>query len=274
MAADPMTRGSDGRAVRPPAVAGSFYPADPAELRAVVMGDLAAARPGGPLPRALVVPHAGLRYSGPVAARAYAQLVAGAAGIDRVVLIGPGHRVALAGLAVPSVAAFATPLGIVVVDEEARAAALQDQAVATDDAAHRLEHSLEVQLPFLQVVLPGVPVLPLVAGAVDAATVARVLDRVWVLAGTLLVVSTDLSHFHDDAAARVHDAATVRRILALDPGVDGEDACGCAGLNGLLLLARRRGLVPRLLDLRNSGDTAGDRSRVVGYGAFAFDDVR
>ena len=247
-----------------------FYPAAQQQLQQLVAGCLRGATPTGAAPKAIVVPHAGLVYSGPVAASAYAQLRDRAEQIRRVVLIGPSHRVAFRGLAVPTVDAFLTPLGAVPIDDAARATVLALPGVSESDRAHALEHSLEVQLPFLQTVLSDFQLLPLVAGEATPEAVAAALERVWGGAETLIVVSTDLSHFHDYATARQLDADTCRRILALEPVLDGEDACGCVGLNGLLRLAQRRGLEPRRLDLRNSGDTAGDRDRVVGYAAFAF----
>jgi hypothetical protein len=265
-----MTQSSAVDSVRAPAVAGMFYPADAAGLRAEVARCFAGSDATGPAPKALVVPHAGLVYSGPVAAAAYARLRAAAESIRRVVLIGPSHRVAFHGVAVPSVSAFASPLGRVEVDTDGLRALGGEAGVVISDRAHASEHSLEVQLPFLQSVLPHFRLLPLVAGHARPEDVARILERAWGGAETLIVVSTDLSHFHEYAQARALDASTCRRILAMDSGLDGDEACGCVGLNGFLLVARRRGLVPEQLDMRNSGDTAGDRSRVVGYGAFAF----
>jgi len=247
-----------------------FYPAAQQELQQLVSGCLRGAVQAGAAPKAIVVPHAGLVYSGPIAATAYAQLRDRAQHIRRVVLMGPSHRVAFRGLAVPTVDAFVTPLGTVRIDAVARAAVLALPEVSESDRAHALEHSLEVQLPFLQTVLDDFELLPLVAGDAPPDAVADVLERVWGGAETLIVVSTDLSHFHDYATASRRDAETCRRILALEPALDGEDACGCVGLNGLLRLAQRRGLAPCQLDLRNSGDTAGDRDRVVGYAAFGF----
>jgi len=270
-----MMQGGAGVPIRPAAMAGRFYAAEAARLAADVRHYLAgASAAGGPRPKAVLVPHAGLVYSGPVAAAAYARLRDEAAGVRRVVLIGPSHRVALHGVAVPSVSGFATPLGVVALDAEGREAVLRDPAVAIDDRAHQLEHSLEVQLPFLQVVLPQAALLPLVAGDAPPETVARILERVWGGPETLLVVSTDLSHFLDYAAAQQADARTCRHIGALEPCLGGEEACGCIGLNGFLLAARRHGLIAEQLDLRNSGDTSGDRSRVVGYAAFAFHEPR
>lgn len=265
-----MSQRSASMTVRPPAVAGMFYPAARDQLRTDVLGYLAGVPETGPAPKAVVVPHAGLMYSGPIAAAAYGRLRSAATALRRIVLIGPSHRVAFRGVAVPSAGAFASPLGVVAIDAAARRDVMDDPAVVTSDRAHAFEHSLEVQLPFLQSVLRDFTLLPMVAGEAGAEAVACVLDRVWGAAETLIVVSTDLSHYHGYEEARVLDAATSRHILALQPDLDGEDACGCVGLNGFLLAARRRGLVARQLDVRNSGDTAGDRTRVVGYGAFAF----
>jgi MEMO1 family protein len=252
---------------RPAAVAGAFYPARAAVLQRDVAQLLAAITPAGATPKALIVPHAGFVYSGAVAAAAYAQL-RHAQEIRRVVLIGPSHRVGFRGLAVPSVDAFATPLGSVVVDAALRRAVLTHPCVVASDRAHQLEHSLEVQLPFLQSVLDDFTLLPLVAGDAAPQEVAAVLELVWGGAETLLVISTDLSHYLDYATAAARDAETCRRIATLRTDLDGEDACGCVGLNGFLLAARAHGLTVRQLARCNSGDSAGDRSRVVGYGAF------
>lgn len=255
---------------RPAAVAGAFYDAMPDALRRNVEAYLAAVSDIGPAPKAIVVPHAGFVYSGAIAAVAYARLRQAAGSIHRVVLIGPSHRVGFRGLAVPTVRSFATPLGSVRVDAALCRQALLHRAVVASDRAHQQEHSLEVQLPFLQSVLTDFALLPLVAGDASSDEVAQVLERVWGGPETLIVVSTDLSHFHDTATARAKDAATCRRILALEPRLLGDEACGCVGLNGFLVAAARHNLVAQLLDSCNSGDTAGDPDRVVGYGAFAF----
>ena len=265
------------RDVRPAAVAGMFYPGSPAELAATVRECLSEAfhSAGAPVgvPKALIVPHAGYVYSGPIAAGAYARLAAMRDTIRRVVLLGPTHRVAVRGLALPSVRAFATPLGEVEVDREAVAAVAGMPQVVVSDAAHALEHSLEVQLPFLQAVLDGFRIVPFAVGAASAEEVAQVLDRLWGGPETLVVVSSDLSHYHRYAEARAIDRASAERILALDGTLDHEEACGATPINGLVLCARRRGLAPGLVDLRNSGDTAGDRSRVVGYASFVFEET-
>lgn len=257
--------------VRPAAVAGSFYPADPRRLEAEVRGHLAAADPPrGRRPKALVAPHAGYLYSGPVAGSAFRQLEPWRGAIDRVVLLGPSHFVPFAGLALPSALAFATPLGEVAIASDAanRLAALPQVVVA--DRPHGREHSLEVELPFLQVALERFELVPLVVGDAEPEEVAEVLDRLWGGEETLIVVSTDLSHYRDYATAAAQDRATADAIVALDvEGIAADDACGRNPLRGLLLAARRCGLVASELDLRSSGDTAGGRDRVVGYGAFA-----
>lgn len=261
--------------VRPAAVAGMFYPDATARLAAAVRGYLAAVAPDtGDPPKAVIVPHAGFVYSGPVAASAYARLAALRGRVTRVLLLGPTHRVAVRGLALPRAHAFATPLGEVPIDAAAVAQARALPQVVVSDAAHALEHSLEVQLPFLQSVLGAFSLVPFAVGDAAPDEVAAVLDLLWGGPETLIVVSSDLSHYrHHSEAARI-DRATADDILALSATLDHEQACGATPVNGFLLCARRRGLTPALLDLRNSGDTAGDRSRVVGYAAFAFTEHR
>ncbi len=229
----------------------------------------ASAAPAAP-PKVLIVPHAGYVYSGPVAARAYARVAVLRDVVRRVVLLGPTHRVYMRGLALPACTAFATPLGEVPIDQEALAAVRALPQVTVSDAPHALEHSLEVQLPFLQTVLGQFALLPLAVGDVAPESVAAVLDVLWGGAETLIVVSSDLSHYHGYAEATRIDRTTADSILALTGAIDHEQACGATPINALLLCARRRGLESELIDLRNSGDTAGHRSRVVGYAAFAF----
>jgi AmmeMemoRadiSam system protein B len=257
--------------IRPAAVAGMFYPATPSRLAADVRAYLAdvPANPGA-TPKAIVVPHAGYIYSGPVAASAYARLLPLARTVTRVVLLGPTHRVPVRGLAVSPARAFATPLGEVPVDAAAVERVRTLPQVVVSESAHAREHALEVQLPFLQSVLGPFAVVPFAVGDATAEEVAQVLELLWGGPETLIVVSSDLSHYHRYADAAQIDRATADAILALSPSLDHEQACGATPVNGLLLCARRRGLAPSLLDLRNSGDTAGDRSRVVGYAAFAF----
>jgi AmmeMemoRadiSam system protein B len=256
-------------AIRPPAVAGTFYPAAPALLGALVDQLLAAVvvPPGAPCPKAIVVPHAGYVYSGPIAATAFARLAPFGDRIERVVLVGPAHRALVHGLASPGAAALRTPLGDVAVDVDALATV---PSVTADPAAHAREHSLEVELPFLQRVVPRARVVPLAVGRASAEDVGTVLEALWGGDETVMVISSDLSHYLPYAAAREVDRDTASRIAALDDdSLRGEQACGAAGLNGLVWVARRKGLRCELLDLRTSGDTAGGRDQVVGYGAFA-----
>ncbi len=257
--------------VRPPAVAGRFYPGSPAQLGAAVDALLGEAPdPRSPAPKGVIAPHAGYVYSGPIAATAYASLRARAAQIRKVVLLGPAHRVHLQGLAVPVAERFATPLGEVEVDAELVAAALALPQVVRADQPHALEHSLEVQLPFLQVLLPRFSLLPLVVGDARPAAVAEVLARVWGGPETLIVISSDLSHYHDYAEARRLDADTAAWIVRSGaPGLDPRRACGARCIDGLIEFGRRHPLALELLDLRNSGDSAGPRDQVVGYAAFA-----
>jgi AmmeMemoRadiSam system protein B len=217
----------------------------------------------------LIVPHAGYVYSGPVAASAFRSLVGLAGTIERVVLAGPTHRVPVPGIAVPEVAAFDTPLGRVPVDTATVSRLLSLPHVYATNLPHRMEHSLEVQLPFLQVTLEQFALVPLAVGDAPAATVAAVLEACWGGPETLVVVSTDLSHYRDYEGARRADTETAQAILGRQQDFRDEQACGCRVLNGLMRVARDRDLRVQELDLRNSGDTSGDRSRVVGYGAFA-----
>jgi hypothetical protein len=256
--------------LRQPAVAGMFYPAQPGRLRAMVLDFLAGARGGpGPLPKAVIVPHAGYVYSGAVAGSAYARLAQGRAQVRRVVLLGPSHQVAFQGMALGGSDLLATPLGAVPVDREGEEALQGLPGVQVLAAAHAREHSLEVQLPFLQVVLGAFTLVPVVVGDADPGAVAGALDLLWGGEETVIVVSTDLSHYLDPVSARRLDRATAAAIQALRPEDLGEDsACGRIPVQGLLLAARRRGLGVEVLDLRNSGDTAGGGGTVVGYGAF------
>jgi hypothetical protein len=263
-----------GLSTRPAAVAGSFYPADPAELARVVDACLAQARGDGSggAPKALVAPHAGYAYSGPIAGSAFGAAASLRGVAERVVLLGPAHFVPVDGIAASSAGAFRTPLGDVPVDAAAVARALRLPWVAPDDGAHAGEHSLEVELPFLQRVLGAFALAPFAVGAASAAQVAALLEALWGGPETLVVISSDLSHYHDARTARRLDAATARAIEALDEaGLGPESACGRVPLSGLLVAARQRGLRARRLDLRNSGDTAGGRDEVVGYGAWAFE---
>ena len=257
---------------RAAAVSGSFYPADAGELGQSVRRYLAAAgRQEGPAPKALIAPHAGYVYSGAIAATAYASIACAGERIRRVVLIGPSHRLAVPGFAAVGWRAFETPLGEVPVDAAAVEQALALPAVEVLDAAHRQEHCLEVQLPFLQSVLADFAIVPLLAGEATAEETAELLELLWGGPETLIVVSSDLSHYHDYDTARRLDGATTEAIEGLEPEAIGHDhACGRVPIRGILLAAGRHGLTAKTLDLRNSGDTAGSRHEVVGYGAYAF----
>lgn len=256
--------------IRTPAVAGMFYPADPRQLAHDVQQLLAAARPHALTPKALIVPHAGYIYSGPIAATAYVTLQPIASRIHRVVLLGPTHRVAMRGLALAEADAFDTPLGRVNLDAEAARNIAHLPQVTVSGQAHALEHSLEVQLPFLQSVLRSFTLLPLAVGMATPEEVAEVLDRVWGGDETLIVISSDLSHFLPYATAQRVDHDTVQAIIGLRQPIDHDHACGGTPINGLIVAARRHHLTPHLLDLRNSGDTAGSYDQVVGYAALAF----
>ncbi len=255
---------------RPAAVAGLFYPADPAELGRRVDGLLEAAGPApGQAPSALVAPHAGLPFSGALAARAFASVASVAARIRRVVVLGPSHRVPVAGMALPSANRFATPLGEVALDTEALERIAGYPEVHVFDAAHAREHGIEVELPFLQRLLPDFELVPVVVGDCPPAAVAEVIEALWGGPETLVVVSSDLSHFHPDAEARRMDAATAEAVERLDPAAIGfEQACGRVPLQGLLQVARRRGLRVERLGMATSADAGGPADRVVGYGAW------
>ena len=259
--------------VRPAAVAGSFYPADPIELRRMIEGFLSQVQlDAAPAPKAMIAPHAGYIFSGPIAASAYAQLASARSVIKRVILIGPSHFVPFAGLAAAGAEAFATPLGLVPVDTETVGRLCALPQVTLLDAAHAREHSLEVQLPFLQVLLADFQIVPLVVGKAADEEVAGVIDALWGGPETRFVITSDLSHYQAYSRARELDAATGRAIEQLRPQDIAEaQACGRAPIRGLLCAARQHGLRARAVDLRNSGDTAGPRSQVVGYGAFILD---
>ena len=262
------------RLVRPAAVAGTFYPAEPVTLRNWVTGALRRADQRQPKsasrPRAIVVPHAGYVYSGDVAATAYATLGRAGAPIQCVVLFGPAHTIPVATVAASSAEAFATPLGLAPTDTMTRDALVGSGRVAINDAAHAGEHSLEVQVPFLQVALGDVMILPLLVGLVAPAAVIEVLEHVWDDVARLIVVSTDLSHYHDYPTATRLDRTTADAVVRRRPEILGpRSACGLSALQGLVTFAAAHDVPVQLLDLRNSGDTAGPRDRVVGYGAFA-----
>jgi MEMO1 family protein len=266
-----MKRASTG--IREPAVAGAFYPATPGQLMRMVDEFLQASSTQlhpCPAPKALIAPHAGYAYSGPIAASAF-HLLAARKAIDRVVLLGPSHYVGFHGLALPQTAGFDTPLGTVPIDCSAFSQLERLPQVRIFDRAHQPEHCLEVELPFLQRSLAAPRIVPLLIGEVSDLEVAEVIELLWGGPETLVVVSSDLSHFLDYPRAQERDRRTADAIEELAPGAIGpDDACGNIGIRGLLVAASRRGLHATTLDLRNSGDTSGPRDRVVGYGAFAF----
>jgi len=258
--------------LRPPAVAGLFYPADSAQLHKEVQTYLRTASNAPetePVPKAIIVPHAGYVYSGPVAASAYARLLPSRDRIRRVVLLGPSHRVPFHGLATSSVDAFVTPLGQIPLDQQAITSLGNLPQVQRLDTAHAEEHSLEVHLPFLQETINHFQLVPLVVGDTRPVEVAEVLERLWGDTETLIIISSDLSHYHDYTTAQRLDRDTSTAIEHLQvETLQAENACGYIPISGLLYLARKRNLHVSTIDLRNSGDTAGPRDKVVGYGAY------
>lgn len=258
---------------RVPAVAGSFYPSDARQLHTLLLSLLHEVPPvSGGCPKAIIVPHAGYIYSGAIAAHAYARVALGRDTIRRVVLLGPSHRVGFHGMALSRADFFISPLGAIPVDRPAVDKILALPGVQYFDKGHALEHSLEVQLPFLQEVLADFSIVPIVVGDAPAEGVARVIEELWGGAETLIVISSDLSHYQDYVAAREQDSATSQAIKDLQPeAIAYHDACGRLPVNGLLLVAKKFGLTVTCYDLRSSGDTSGERERVVGYGAYGFE---
>ncbi|MEO8559462.1 MAG: AmmeMemoRadiSam system protein B, partial [Rhodospirillales bacterium] len=255
---------------KPPGVAGMFYPADAAQCAAEIKACLQSVKPAAVSPKVLIAPHAGYIYSGAIAASAYATVASRRGQISRVVLLGPNHRVAVRGMALSSAANWVTPLGAIPLGRALldRLAALPD--VEVSDAPLQQEHSLEVHLPFLQQVLGQFTLAPVLVGDASPDSVARLLREAWGGPETLIVISSDLSHYHDYATAQQLDGAAAQAIEMLRPDLLKDDqACGNRALRGFMLEAQRRDLRVTALDLRNSGDTAGDKSRVVGYGSFA-----
>jgi MEMO1 family protein len=256
------------QAVREPAVAGTFYTENAAELRASIDTMLNQHTSLAPAPKVIIAPHAGHIYSGPIAAAAYQRLANRKHDISRVVLLGPSHRVGFRGIAATSATSYATPLGEIPLAADAIQSIIGMPETGFLDEAHEQEHSLEVHLPFLQQVLGKFDLVPLVVGDAGKEAVAAVIDRLWGGSETLIIVSSDLSHYHDYAEAQRLDTHTSEKITSLTADLSGEEACGCKPLNGLLHLARQKGLSIQQIDCRNSGDTAGDRDRVVGYGSY------
>lgn len=257
--------------IRPAAVAGLFYPDDPSQLKSDILDYLGQANPhSSTTPKAIIAPHAGYIYSGPVAASAYKLIEPAANKINQVILLGPSHRVALRGIATPAADYFATPLGNIKVNQSLCHELEQLDFVQPNPAAHQQEHSLEVHLPFLQLILDDFELVPLVVGDCDSASVSQLLEPLWDREDTLIIISSDLSHFHNYHTAVRLDKNTSDAIEHLQPEkIHYDDACGRNPLNGLLTLAKKKNLSIQTLDLRNSGDTAGSKDRVVGYGAYA-----
>ena len=264
-----MNKSTSKTSVRPAAVAGYFYPADAGELLSMIRQLMDKISASGPAPKALIAPHAGYIYSGRTAAIAYATLKPISENISRVILLGPAHRVYVKGLALSSADYFATPLGNIKIDQEAIKQLKNLPQIVTSDAAHQLEHSLEVHLPFLQTLLKDFTLVPLVVGEATPQEVSEVLELFWGDPHTMVIISSDLSHFHDYETAKRIDAITTHAIENLElEKIGSEQACGCMPMRGMLQLARNKKLTVKTLDVRNSGDTAGTRDRVVGYGAW------
>ena len=257
--------------IRPAAIAGIFYPANSTELQSLISSflvpadDSATAKPV----KALIVPHAGYLYSGHTAGKGYQRIEPIARQIRRVILLGPPHREAITGIALPHWSHFTTPLGTIRLDQAAMTEVEQLSFVGRSDSAHQMEHCLEVQLPFLQYLLDDFTLVPMLVGECSAEQVAQVMDLLWGEEETLIICSSDLSHFHPYQQARNIDLASCELILAQQPVLTGQQACGCRAINGLLVAAKQRHLQVEKLDYCNSGDTAGDQDRVVGYGAFS-----
>ena len=254
--------------IRPAAVAGQFYEADPSRLLSDINRLIESSKQSSIRPKALIVPHAGYIYSGSTAALAYRSLNNRRSTIKRVVLLGPAHRVYVRGMAIPSVDAFQTPLGNIKLDKSTMQEITDMPGVLVSDEAHAQEHSIEVHLPFLQALLDDFILLPIVVGECDAVTVANLLDSIWSTPETLIVISSDLSHFHDYETAQAIDAQTCQRILNRNTDLRGDEACGARAINGLMQSRHAQSLKVELLSACNSGDTAGSRDRVVGYGSF------
>jgi hypothetical protein len=261
--------------IRKPCVAGLFYPDDPERLD-FTLNQLFESVPEnlktGYSPHAIIVPHAGYIYSGEIAASAYSSILKRVQDIKRVVILGPSHQLALNGAACPSATHFDTPLGRIPLDVEEIARLQAQGLIEINDAAHVREHSIEVQLPFLQHILSDFKIIPIVVGLEQAMPIAALLEPFWRAKDALIVVSSDLSHYLDYYDARKMDSDTSSAIEACRwQDISPTQACGCYPMRGLLQLAQEENSSVSCIDLRNSGDTAGDKSRVVGYGAYVFE---
>jgi AmmeMemoRadiSam system protein B len=257
---------------RQPAVAGTFYPASSQQLQQSVIQLLADAKTQEPAPKAIIAPHAGLVYSGAIAASAYSRLIQNRKTITQVILIGPSHHIVFSGLAISQSNSYSTPLGEIAVDTTAVSKIARLDFVEYIEQAHLYEHCLEVQLPFLQTALDSFTIVPIVAGNATPEQVSTVLKMLWNGPETLIVISSDLSHYHDYKTAQKKDQETSKHIVNLQyEALDYESACGRIPISGLLALAREKIFCVKPIDLRNSGDTAGDKNRVVGYGAYVIE---
>ena len=259
--------------IRPPAVAGTFYPENPDTLRDVIEQNIAQTAPLSrtEIPKVLIVPHAGYIYSGPIAGSAYTLLVPYRQLINRVVIIGPSHRVGFHGVALSNADNFKTPLGLIPIDKKSQAKLAEIAGVHIMDKAHEAEHSVEVQLPFLQYMLDTFSIVPIVAGDASPQLIAKIIKTLWAGPETLILISSDLSHFHNYLTAQQLDRATSQAILTMDiNAIDSQHACGCVGIRGLLTFTQQHPMETSILDVRNSGDTAGSKDSVVGYGAYLF----
>lgn len=259
--------------IRQPCVAGYFYPSDAEELQGTVSSLLQQAdEPTSTSPKAIIAPHAGYIYSGPIAATIYKTLTPHKHTINKVILLGPAHRVGFQGIAVTNADSFATPLGNIPIDHKAIEQATKLENVKVYEHAYDGEHSLEVQLPFLQTVLDNFSLIPCVVGDAKPIEVAKLVEKLWGGEETVVVISSDLSHYYDYQTAQKLDRAATEAIISLEPQqLHNNQACGRLPIKGLLIAAKNKGLKAKVLDLRNSGDTAGDKNRVVGYGAYRFD---
>jgi AmmeMemoRadiSam system protein B len=258
---------------RQPAVAGTFYPANPQQLQQIINRLLDNVQNQTFVPKAIIAPHAGLIYSGAIAASAYSRLLQAHDTVTRVILIGPSHRVSFNGLAISKAESFSTPLGKIAIDFASVNKISSLPFVDYIEQAHIFEHCLEVQLPFLQIILDNFTIVPIVVGDASVEQVSSVLKMLWGGMETLIVISSDLSHYHDYETAQIIDQKTSENIESLQyEALNSESACGKIPVSGLLALAREKSLSVKTIDLRNSGDTAGDKNRVVGYGAYVIEE--
>jgi AmmeMemoRadiSam system protein B len=262
---------------RSAAVSGLFYPDEPQILRDTIdtLLSQSAIKEQSTQVKAIIAPHAGYQYSGLTAARVYKQLQTLRDRIQRVVLLGPSHRVAFEGMALTEADFFETPLGQIKVNKDDYPQLLAMENMFVFEQAHVAEHCIEVQLPFLQRILNNFTIIPIVVGIADPHSVSNIIESLWGGDETLFVISSDLSHYQSYESAQQTDNETSRAILDLDfNAIQPNNACGCMAVNGLLNFAHRHPLTVKLIDQCNSGDTAGDKDKVVGYGSYLFEEAR